>query len=148
LSADECRSTREVEQIIGAYFLVRRSVFELLRGFDERFFVYYEEVDFSYRARLRGYRSIYLAEVSVYHRGGLSSDQVKAARLFYSLRSRLQYGFKHFNRIDAALLVVVTVGLECVVRLVRSAARGSAAEVQEVMAGYLALWRHFWQQAR
>lgn len=148
LSADECQVTRDVEQIIGAFFLVRRTVFEALHGFDERFFVYYEEVDFAFRARQSGFRSVYLADVSVYHRGGLSSDQVKAARLFYSLRSRLQYGFKHFSRIEAVALVAVTLGIECVARLARSVARGSVADVQEVIAGYLALWRHFWQQAR
>jgi GT2 family glycosyltransferase len=46
----------EVDQVIGAFFVVRRTVFEQLQGFDERFFVYFEEVDFSLRARRAGYQ--------------------------------------------------------------------------------------------
>ena len=56
LSASECDTTRDVDQVIGAFFLIRRHVFEALGGFDERFFVYYEEVDLSLRARQRGHR--------------------------------------------------------------------------------------------
>ena len=57
----ECLESREVDQIIGAFFLVRRTLFEALGGFDPRFFVYFEEVDFSLRARQAGFRSYYLA---------------------------------------------------------------------------------------
>jgi GT2 family glycosyltransferase len=88
LTAAECRHTRDVDQVIGAFFLIRRSLFESLGGFDERFFVYFEEVDLSYRARLAGWRSVYFAGAEAFHHGGLSSGQVRAKRLFYSLRSR------------------------------------------------------------
>ena len=57
----ECLGSRDVDQIIGAFFLVRRALFEALSGFDPRFFVYFEEVDFSLRARHAGFRSYYLA---------------------------------------------------------------------------------------
>ena len=43
--------TRNVDQVMGAFFFVRRGVFEALGGFDEQFFVYYEDLDFSVRAR-------------------------------------------------------------------------------------------------
>src|SRR3954462_3234647 len=53
--------TRTVDQVMGAFFLVRRSVFEALRGFDERFFVYYEDMDFAIRARRLGWSSVFLS---------------------------------------------------------------------------------------
>ena len=139
LSADECRATRDVDQVIGAFFLVRRDVFDLLGGFDERFFVYFEEVDFSLRAHQRGYRSVYFAGASVLHHGGVSSGQVKATRLFYSLRSRMLYGFKHYKRARAILLVLVTVVLEFPARLVHAALRGSSQELREIADAYYAL---------
>lgn len=74
-------TTREVDQVIGAFFLIRRSLFDLLGGFDERFFVYYEEVDLCYRASEAGWRSVYLAGAQAFHAGGASSGQVKAERL-------------------------------------------------------------------
>jgi GT2 family glycosyltransferase len=61
--------TRTVDQVMGAFFLVRRSLFEALGGFDERFFVYYEDLDFSVRARAQGWRSVYLSTARAFHRG-------------------------------------------------------------------------------
>src|SRR5689334_21646143 len=61
--------TREVDQVMGAFFLVRRSVFEHLGGFDQRFFVYYEDLDFAARARAHGFSSVYLAGAQAFHRG-------------------------------------------------------------------------------
>ncbi|MBL0243728.1 MAG: glycosyltransferase family 2 protein [Rhodoferax sp.] len=104
----------EVDQVIGAYFLVRSGVFHELEGFDERFFVYFEEVDFSWRARLAGWRSVCLADVGAFHFGGGSSQQVKSLRLFYSLRSRLQYAAKHFSVAGFICVMFVTLFLELV----------------------------------
>ena len=81
---------RQVDQVMGAFFLVRRSLFCALGGFDERFFVYMEDVDFSYRAHKEGWRSYYLADTQVFHKGGGVSSQAKARRLFSKRSARLQ----------------------------------------------------------
>lgn len=133
--------SREVDQVIGAFFLIRRSVFEGLQGFDERFFVYFEEVDASYRARLAGWRSVYLANAQAFHAGGGTSKQVKGTRLFYSLRSRLLYGFKHFSLLRAWALVGVTLLLEPVSRLFFSLLRGGPRDAYNTIEGYGLLLR-------
>ena len=147
MTADECRETRDVDQVIGAFFLIRRHLFEVLGGFDQRFFVYFEEVDLSLRVRQRGYRSVLLADVTAYHRGGASSDQVRAVRLFYSLRSRLLYAFKHYSALEAALLVAVTVGLELPSRVALALARRSLTDVKETLQAYMMLTAYFGQRA-
>ncbi len=86
-----------VDQINGAFFLIRHDLFTKLKGFDERFFVYMDEVDLSYRAKLIGFNSYFISEAKAFHQGGGSSDQIKAKRVFYSLRSRLQFFNKHFG---------------------------------------------------
>lgn len=134
-------SSREVDQVIGAFFFVRRSVFDELGGFDERFFVYFEELDFSLRARRAGWRTWYSAETSAYHKGGGSSDRVKAKRLFYSLRSRLLYGFKHFDAARAWGLIALTCIIEPLTRLAQAAARRSLSGMSEVVRGTAMLWR-------
>ena len=63
---------KRVDQVIGAYFLVRKNLFEILNGFDERFFVYFEEVDFSLRAKKKGFYSIYNNEITCFHYGGVA----------------------------------------------------------------------------
>jgi N-acetylglucosaminyl-diphospho-decaprenol L-rhamnosyltransferase len=134
-------ATRQVDQVIGAFFLVRRSLFELLGGFDERFFVYFEEVDFSLRARQAGWHTVYVADARASHRGGGTSDQIKAARLFYNLRSRILYAYKHFGRTAATVLALATLGLEFVTRFMRGAAHGSATELLDTARAYTMLWR-------
>jgi len=61
--------TRAVDQVMGAFFFVRRTVFAALGGFDERFFVYYEDLDFALRGRARGWSSVYLATAQAFHKG-------------------------------------------------------------------------------
>ena len=90
-------SSRRVDQVIGAFFLVRRRDFEFARGFDERFFVYYEEVDYCKRWSSVGRSCLYLADVRLIHHEHGSSRHVVDIALFYSLRSRLLYAGKHFG---------------------------------------------------
>jgi GT2 family glycosyltransferase len=137
----EHNCTREVDQVIGAFFLVRRQLFEALGGFDERFFVYFEDLDFSFRARQSGWRSVYLAESRAFHAGGGTSKQIKARRLFYSLRSRLLYSFKHFSLLGAAVTMLATLFVEPVARSVLAVAKGSLSSLVETRQAYAMLWR-------
>lgn len=138
--------TQDVDQVIGAFFLVRRSLFSDLGGFDERFFVYYEELDFSYRARLSGWRSVYLADVQAFHAGGGTSNQVKAKRLFYSLRSRILYAFKHFSLPGALLVLISTLLIEPLSRCSFAIVRCSRSSFLETLCGYAMLiqWLPQW----
>ena len=131
---------REVDHVIGAFYMVRRRLFEQLGGFDERFFVYLEDIDFSYRAKKSGWKSYYLAETQAYHKGGGTSEQIKAKRLFYSLRSRIRYGYKHFSRSQATMLLLATLLLEPLTRLALNALQGSYKDARETISGYRMLY--------
>jgi hypothetical protein len=134
-------TTRQVDQIMGAFFLVRRGLFNDLGGFDERFFVYFEEVDFSRRAKMQGWTSVYFAGAKVFHAGGGTSQQVKARRLFYSLRSRILYSFKHFNLFTASFVLLVTLLVEPFSRSILAALKGSLSFLQETWLAYALLFR-------
>jgi len=136
MTLDDLKMSREVDQVIGAFFLVRRKVFEELCRFDERFFVYFEEVDFSLRTKLAGYSSYYLSDVYVYHKGGGTSENIKSTRLFYSLRSRIQYGFKHFSKSERVFLLFVTVILEPIIRCLFAIVKFSLPQLIETLGGY------------
>jgi GT2 family glycosyltransferase len=133
-------SSREVDQVIGAFFLVRRDLFEELSGFDERFFVYYEELDFSLRAHRAGWRTWYLAEAQSHHAGGGSSRKIKARRLFYSVRSQMLYGFKHFGRLRGSVLAALLLVVEPLSRSARALARRSWSELRDTWRGYAMLY--------
>jgi N-acetylglucosaminyl-diphospho-decaprenol L-rhamnosyltransferase len=133
--------SRRIEHVMGAYFFIRCSLFKEVCGFDERFFVYFEDVDLSLRAVQAGWSSYYLAEAQCYHACGGSSKQVKARRLFYVLQSRILYGFKNFGIVSAVILLLATLLIEPVSRLVQAIFQGSLAQIREVFQGYLLLWR-------
>lgn len=142
------KQTRRVDQVIGAFFLVRRGLFEALGGFDERFFVYFEEVDFSYRAYQAGWHSVYLADVQAFHAGGGTSNQIKARRLFYSLRSRLLYSFKHFSWVGAVGVLLATLFIEPLSRSALALLRRSWSGLRETWSAYGMLWRWLPQWVR
>lgn len=131
--------SRRVDHVIGAFYFIRRDVFEKLGGFDGRFFVYLEDLDLSCRVYGHGYRIMYLADARAYHKGGGTSDQVKAARLFYSVRSRILYGFKHFSPLSASLLFAASLLLEPFSRLMRALLHRSSKEAKETLQGYMML---------
>lgn len=133
--------TATVDHVIGAFYLMRRSLFDTLGGFDERFFVYLEDLDLSLRARQAGWRSVFFAEAQAFHAGGGTSNQVKAHRLFYSLRSRLLYGFKHFTPWQAWALLGVTLVVEPVSRSAFSLLRGGVQDVRNALKAYGMLYR-------
>jgi hypothetical protein len=120
---------------------MRRELFLQLKGFDEQFFVYFEEVDLSLRASQIGWRSVCLPWVCAFHFGGGSTQQVKAHRLFYSMRSRMLYAGKHFSFAGAVLVVLATLIVEPLSRLSLSILRRSWSGVRETLAGYRMLWQ-------
>jgi GT2 family glycosyltransferase len=136
LSAADLRESQFVDQVIGAFFLVRRPLFAALGGFDERYFIYFEEVDFALRARNRGARSYFLREASVYHAEHVSSDQVRGTRLYHILRSRLLFAYKHWPRWQADTLLIMTLTAELIARVGRAAAGRSRLDIIATLSAY------------
>jgi GT2 family glycosyltransferase len=132
---------RTVDQVIGAFLFVRRVLFERLGGFDERFFVYYEDLDFALRARQAGWGSRYLATATIYHEGGGTSRQVTARRLFYSLRSKLAFARKHFSAGGFLAVLLATLFLEPMTRTAYALRKGDRKGVADTGKAYLTLYR-------
>jgi hypothetical protein len=69
----------EVKKLFGACLLVRRSVLEQVGSFDERFFMYCEDVDLCQRIAAAGWRLYYLSEAEILHLGGAASAKAPSA---------------------------------------------------------------------
>jgi GT2 family glycosyltransferase len=132
--------TRTVDQVMGAFCMIRRSLFESLDGFDERFFVYFEDLDFALRARALGWTSVYLTTAKAFHRGHGTTDAVKARRLFYFCRSRILFAFKHLPRAAAIAVAATVVLAEPITRTLAVVIRGQAGEVLNIVYGFGMLW--------
>lgn len=83
--------------ISGAALFVRHSLFRNLGGFDERFFLYFEDVDLCRRARMSGFRVRRLSRVSVFHKSGKSHASLREQKKHF-YRSQALYFQKHFSR--------------------------------------------------
>lgn len=59
--------------ISGAVFMADRQCFEKIGGFDERFFMFFEDVDLCHRLKKAGYRSVYIPDALARHEGGHST---------------------------------------------------------------------------
>ncbi len=92
------RRIRYVEQVIGACFFMKKDLFKQLNGFDERFFIYFEEVDFCKRTSDLGLKTIFCPQAEIVHISGTSCESEKTvARMIAQLRfSRKLYFQKHF----------------------------------------------------
>jgi GT2 family glycosyltransferase len=75
------RASLAVDWLSGACMLARRDVLLLVGGFDERYFLYWEDADLCRRLRRRGYEVRYVPGATAIHRVGHSSRRVKAAAI-------------------------------------------------------------------
>lgn len=83
--AQSFNKTEVVDAISGAAFVLKRSVFEEIGGFDGTFFLYMEDIDLSWRARLAGYKCLCVESSVVYHDHALTFGPQKT---FYQERNR------------------------------------------------------------
>src|SRR6185369_14238223 len=96
------------------------AVFDALGGFDERFFVYFEDLDFATRARARGWSSHYLASTQAFHKGQGTTQDATERRLFYFCRSKILFALKFFSSAGAFAAIAVTLVLEPLARVLAS----------------------------
>jgi GT2 family glycosyltransferase len=113
------QTSRYVDQVIGAFFLVRKKVFFKLNGFDKRFFLFFEEVDFSLRVYNHGYKSFYNTNVKCLHQGGVSTNQFQIGRDFNYHKHKIVYSNKNFNFFITSLLILTTLTFELVSRFIK-----------------------------
>ncbi len=92
----------EVFGVCGAACLMPRAVFEELGGFDEDFFASHEDVDLSYRARLRGSRCRSVANAIVRHHGSATIGKVSGFAVFHGQRN---LEWMYFKNAPASVLV-------------------------------------------
>jgi GT2 family glycosyltransferase len=95
------RSRRDAEFLVGAVLLVRREAFNEIEGFDERFFMFNEEVDLCYRARAAGWNVVFCPGAEFVHVGGASTTPKWPQMYREQLRSHLRFLDKHGGPVEA-----------------------------------------------
>jgi GT2 family glycosyltransferase len=111
LPAQEATGPVDVDWVAGSCLMTRRGVFEQLGGFDESFFLYWEDADYCRRAKSSGWRCVYLPTVSVRHVAGRSAalNPERAIRAFHD--SAFTFFRKHAGPVGRLLAPLAWVGL-------------------------------------
>ena len=111
-SSDEGAGARDTGWLSGACLLVRRSAFSTINGFDETFFMYFEDVDLGYRLGRAGFRNVYAPSARVFHSGGHSTSRDSAGMIeAHHSSARLFIGHKYPGPILAPLRAAIGIGL-------------------------------------
>lgn len=119
------REAADVDSLMGAALCVPRRVLDQVHRLDERFFVYFEEVDLCRRIRDAGYRNRFVPAAVITHLGGVSAAGQSAASLFLC-RSMFRYMKKH-NRPATLALGLPALWLGMMVREIFQLVGNSAA---------------------
>lgn len=88
---------RRVPWVMGCAMLLRRDAMASVRGFDERYFMYYEEVDLCRRMAQAGWEVHFTPAARVTHVGGASTSQYRTEMLIRHFQSTLQYYSQHYS---------------------------------------------------
>ena len=96
-SKTKTNEIREISSARGASMLIRKTIFEELDGFDEKFFVSFEDVDLGWRAWILGYRVIIVPTSIVYHYGGTTIKKMKSEIAFHGFKNQLIMKITNFE---------------------------------------------------
>ena len=111
----------EVDYISGADVFVNRMIFNRLQGFDEDYFMYYEDTDFFLRLRESGYKALILPFLHILHLEAASfkgKHSFKAIRIGLFYKSKTLYYKKHKNKVSCYVMKLFSVW-GCLTRILK-----------------------------
>ncbi len=103
-AAPKTSDDRKVNWVTGAAFMIRKSLYESLGGFDERYFLYFEDIDLNRRVHTARYHNVYCPSVRLIHLGGRSYGAMNPAVAFEYRRSQLHYYDTHASFAERILI--------------------------------------------
>lgn len=95
--------TNEVEILSGAFMLMRKSALDEIGLLDEKFFMYGEDIDLSYRLIKGGYKNYYFADTRIIHYKGESTKKSSVNYVFVFYNAMIIFAKKHFNSKNASI---------------------------------------------
>jgi len=95
---------QKIEALSGAFMLIEKEVLQITGGFDERFFMYAEDIDLSYRIKKAGLENYYYSESTIIHfKGESTTKDAHYLKLFYKAMG--QFVQKHYSGLSTIFWV-------------------------------------------
>lgn len=128
--------THSVDVLSGAFLLARKEALDKTGGFDERFFMYAEDIDLSYHIQQAGYQNYYFANCTILHFKGESTRRdARYVRLFYT--AMIQFVEKHFAGVTAWGYIKLLQGIIALKSLAKESAQPASATPSKEESIYL-----------
>lgn len=108
-----------VDYVLGADMFTPRALFEILNGFDEDYFMYYEESDLQRRAYKKGYGAVIIPGPHIVHLEGKSTEKVSHKKRMMVEKSHMMHLGKHYTSSAFHLFLVAYIILKLPVFLTR-----------------------------
>jgi len=104
------RQLRYILSARGASMIVRKDAFLDLGGFDESYFVSFEDVELGWKAWLWGYKVVLVPTSIVYHLGGQTIKQISKTIAFHGVKNNISLRLTNFDLIDSlkSILIMTT----------------------------------------
>lgn len=134
---------RIVPWVKGAALLIRRDAFDAVGGFDELFFMYFEEADLCYRMQAAGWQIHFSPAATICHIGGASTERFRAEMMIKLYASTMRFYQQHYSKLRLIELRAV-VKILMLLRLVRDVFRLKLinnVQKHSVIAEDIAIWR-------
>jgi GT2 family glycosyltransferase len=115
---DNLEKPFEVFWAKSATLIVRSDVFRVIKGFDEDYFIYYDEVDLCWRIRLLGYKVVTVPTARIYHLGGGTMGGANFRSIYMSRKNHLAMLLKNYSFLNAIFysIVLVLIYLSAIVK--------------------------------
>ena len=91
----------EVDVLSGAFFMIRKKIIDQIGLLDERFFMYGEDIDLSYRIQTNGYKNYYVPTTSIIHYKGESTKKTSVNYIITFYKAMILFVKKHYNNKNA-----------------------------------------------
>lgn len=103
---------QDVTWVSGAAFWVRKTTFNQLGGFDEGFFMHFEEIDLCLRGKAEGWSAMCNGTVNIAHLGGGTLATSHPKKLYYNIRNSLWSYTKNIRLVPLFFIILFRLGFD------------------------------------
>ncbi len=135
--------TQEIEILTGAFLFIRHSILEKVGLLDEAFFMFGEDIDFSHRIVLAGYKNYYFPEVSVIHYKGESTKKGSLNYVMIFYNAMQIFVNKHFKGNQARLFSLI-INIAIYLRAAMSLIKRSFSRIVNVLLDCMLMYASFY----
>lgn len=106
-SKEKVTKTRAILSAKGAAMMMRKNIFNQLGGFDEKFYLSFEDVDLGWRTWILGYKVVVVPDSIVYHLGGITTEKMKSEIAFHGFKNQLSMKFTNFEKSNSTKSIIL-----------------------------------------